>query len=224
MRNFWGFYDNGIYRVGCNGGTIYVYDQKDNELAKFRDIRYAYCGTFQPGKNVFVAKSTEGLLAVYDLDKMALTQKIVITRDGAQDEGFAFTPDGAYFYNIEKPIVGTKTQLTVYRSSDFRIEHIFFKDEEYLVLDNLEFDPDTGTCYVIGFTRDKYGTGFIGIHSNGNITNFRQVNRNRHEYIRAYINWRTMGFTKKSLEWSWFKYNHVDPVCDVTLKSVYEQA
>lgn len=26
MKNFWGFYDNGTYRVGCNGATVYIYD------------------------------------------------------------------------------------------------------------------------------------------------------------------------------------------------------
>ncbi|MCI9446129.1 MAG: hypothetical protein HFH36_01805 [Lachnospiraceae bacterium] len=48
MRNFWGFYDNGIYRVGCNGATIYVYGQDRKELGRFKDIPYAYCGAFQP--------------------------------------------------------------------------------------------------------------------------------------------------------------------------------
>lgn len=48
MRNFWGFYDNGIYRVGCNGAMIYVYGQDRKELGRFKDIPYAYCGAFQP--------------------------------------------------------------------------------------------------------------------------------------------------------------------------------
>lgn len=59
MRNFWGFYDNGIYRVGCNGATIYVYDQENRELGKFRDISYAYCGAFQPKTNLFSRRQSE---------------------------------------------------------------------------------------------------------------------------------------------------------------------
>ena len=97
MRKFWGFYDNGTYRVGCSGATIYLYDQSDRELCKFRDIPYAYTGAFQPHTNRFAAKSTDGSLAFYDLDGRALLKKITITHIGAQDEGFAFSPDGRLF-------------------------------------------------------------------------------------------------------------------------------
>ena len=72
MRKFWTFLDNGTYRVGCNGGTLYVYDQNNRELAKFKDLTYAYTGAFHPGKNLFALKSTGGGLAFYDLDEMRL--------------------------------------------------------------------------------------------------------------------------------------------------------
>lgn len=78
MRKFWGFYDNGTYHVGCNGATIYVYDQENRKLGKYRDISYAYCGAFQPGTNIFVAKSTADALAVYDLDSLKLLKKSVL--------------------------------------------------------------------------------------------------------------------------------------------------
>ena len=120
LRNFWGLFDNGLYRVGCNGTTIYVFDQENRELAKFKDITYAYHGAFQPNTNIFVAKSIAGKLAVYDLDRLTLKKKISITRIGAQDEGFAFSPDGMYFYNIEKPVTSIRTQLAIYDTSDFQ--------------------------------------------------------------------------------------------------------
>ncbi len=59
---------------------------------------------------------------------MQLQKKIVITRIGAQDGGFAFSPDGNYFYNIESPIRSTCTQLTVYRTADYEVEQILFKE------------------------------------------------------------------------------------------------
>ena len=37
MRRFWGFYDNGKYKVGCNGATMYLYDTDNHERAKFKD-------------------------------------------------------------------------------------------------------------------------------------------------------------------------------------------
>ena len=121
MRKFWGFYENETFKVGCNGGTVYIYDKNDKELAEFKDISYAYEAIFKPNANIIVVKSTEGSLAIYDLEKLALVKKIVITRIGAQDEGYCFTPDGKYFYNIEKPYDSTKTQMTVYNTTDFSV-------------------------------------------------------------------------------------------------------
>lgn len=60
MRKFWDFYDNGQYRVGCNGGTIYIYDKANKELSKFKDIPYVCSGALHPNANLFVAKSTAG--------------------------------------------------------------------------------------------------------------------------------------------------------------------
>ena len=47
MKKFYGYYDNGNFRVGCSGASVYVYDQNDTELARFKDIKYAYTGAFQ---------------------------------------------------------------------------------------------------------------------------------------------------------------------------------
>lgn len=38
--------------------------------------KYAYEGAFRTGTNIFFAKSTDGSLAVYDLEKMELVKKI----------------------------------------------------------------------------------------------------------------------------------------------------
>ncbi|HWR64626.1 MAG TPA: hypothetical protein VN364_00760, partial [Bellilinea sp.] len=64
MRNFWGYYENGKYRVGCTGGTVYIYDSENNELAKFRDVKNAYTAKFLPNTNTIVVKTTGGSLAV----------------------------------------------------------------------------------------------------------------------------------------------------------------
>lgn len=205
MRKFWGFYDNGRCRAGCNGGTVYIYDQANRELAKFQDIPYAYGGAFQPNTNLFVAKSTAGSLAVYDLDRLALVKKIVITRIGAQDEGFAFTPDGAYFYNIEKPVQSTRTQLTVYRTSDFEVCGVYFADDRELVLEALEYDPESGTCYILGFQRNAQGGfdhGFLGCFADGAISGAKPLERRKYDYLSAYKHWESSGFTEKKFEWS----------------------
>lgn len=101
IRKYWGVYNNGVYKVGCNGATIYVLDQNDSEICRFRDIPYAYDGEFQPGTNIFVAKSVYGYLAVYDLDQRALKHKITLTHQTSHDQGFAFSLDGKLFYDLD---------------------------------------------------------------------------------------------------------------------------
>lgn len=225
MRNFWGLYDNGIYRVGCNGATIYVYDQDNRELGRFKDIPYAYCGTFQPGTNIFVAKSTEGYLAFYDLDRMELLKKIIITRIGAQDSGFTFSLDGAYFYNIECPICSTRTQLTVYRTIDYEVQQVLFKENTDMFLWEMEFDKSTGECYVLGFMRGKDGVreyGFVGKFTGNHVSDIRKIANKEYDYVVVYKDWERSGYTQKVLEWNSVRHYPVKP--HVTLKQVHDGA
>ena len=40
---FVGFYDNGTYRVGCSGTTVYVFDRDGNEFEFTGEDLYARC-------------------------------------------------------------------------------------------------------------------------------------------------------------------------------------
>ncbi len=223
MRNFWGYYENGKYRVGCTGGTVYIYDSENNELAKFRDVKNAYTAKFLPNTNTVVVKTTGGSLAVYSLDKLELVKKIVITRIGAQDEGFSFSPDGKYLYNIEKPYFSTQTRLTKYFTSDFKVAEILFESDKNIYLQDIEFDRNTGKRFILGFMRDFIGIydyGFIGELINNRIENIKRLNRDTYDYIRAYKSWEMYGFTKKSMEWSRLKDLKV--IVSVTLKEAFE--
>lgn len=223
MRKFWGFYDNGTYRVGCSGATIYLYDQSDRELCKFRDIPYAYTGAFQPHTNRFAAKSTDGSLAFYDLDGRALLKKIVITRIGAQDEGFAFSPDGKVFYNIEKPSISTRSQLTLYDTASLTALRTLFAGEERVFLQYLEFGAD-GICYVLGFIRNESGVldyGFIAQLADDALTGFKPLPDERYYYLWSYKTWQLSGFTEKKLEWSPIKLYAERP--QISLEEAYRQ-
>lgn len=203
MRSFWGFYDNRKYRVGCNGSTIYVFDTYDRELAKFRDIAYAYTGDFKPKSNVFIAKSIEGKLAVYDLDHLTLLKKSTISRIGAQDEGFAFTPDGREFLNIEKPISSLDTQLVIYDTFDFSRKRVLFINRSEMLLEELEFD-EFGNCYVLGFIRDAekiFEYGFAGMLIDNEIQQITKLMNAQYHYASAYLAWKRTGFTPKALHW-----------------------
>lgn len=222
MRKFWGFYDNGKYRVGCNGATVYVYDQNNNELARFKDIAYAYKGKFVPNTNIIVIKSTGNYLAIYDLDELKLLKKILVTRIGAQDEGFAFSPDGKYLYNIEKPKDSTETQLAEYNTNDFSASKIYFSDRKDLVLSDLEFDKETGMCYILGFMRDKEGVydyGIIGQFLDGEIVNVKKLKEKEYDYIYEYKEWERTGFTEKALNLS--SLRELKEIRPITLKGVY---
>jgi len=41
MLKYVGFYDNGVYRVGCSGAKMHVMDQNGEKLAEFKDLREA---------------------------------------------------------------------------------------------------------------------------------------------------------------------------------------
>ena len=135
MKKFWGICNNDNYNVGCNGASVYVYDKNGKELKVFKDAPYTYRAKFKPNNNILVAKSTAGFLLIYDLDELKLLKKIKTSQIGSQDDGFVFSKDGLYLYNIERPIYSTKTRLTIYNMKDYSvIRTLFENDERYYVL------------------------------------------------------------------------------------------
>ncbi len=226
MRKFWGFYKNASYSVGCNGGTIYIYDSNGKELAKFKDFPYAYTAAFKPNSNIVVVKSTEGYLGFYNLDSLSLIKKITVTRLGAQDEGFAFTPDGRYFYNIEKPVRSTQTQLSIYDAESLEKVNTLFTNERKMVLDNIEFDNGTGIAYVLGFMRDDaegvFEYGFVGNLDVeiGSVTNLHALDKKQYDYLLWYKSWENSGFTAKSFEWN--PLNEIDHIDETSIKAVFD--
>ena len=225
MKKFYGYYDNGNFRVGCSGASVYVYDQNDTELARFKDIKYAYTGAFQPNTNIFVAKSTEGSLAIYDLDKLELKKKIIITRIGAQDEGFAFTPDGQFFYNIEKTVTSTRTSLAIYRTSDFELEQRCYTNHETMFLEYLEFDGCENNCYAFGYMRGDDGVfayGFIGILSTTEVSEIKALPKDFANFVSWYKNWEISGYSEKSYNEHYLTKNGVKSTPGMlTLKDIY---
>lgn len=201
-RQFWGYYDNGTYRVGCNGATIWVFDQNDILLKRFHDIPYAYCGAFQPGTNIFVAKSTAGLLAIYDLEQLKCLKRTRCGFDGGQDEGFDFSTDRELFYNIQKP-AEFRTEIGIYRTKDYHLERSLFFNDDLMVLDEIEFS-ENGECYVLGFMRDSESQvleyGFVGYLINDEITNKKKMSWKDFDYYSACFRWKRSGFSDKVLD------------------------
>ncbi|MDE6780008.1 MAG: hypothetical protein K2J40_00920 [Ruminococcus sp.] len=226
MRKFWGFYKNESYNVGCSGGTVYIYDSNGTELKKFRDFPYAYKAAFMPDSNIIAVKSTAGYIGFYDLEKLSLIKKHIVTRRGAQDEGFVFSSDGKFFYNIEKPILSTQTQLGIYETASFNKINTLFADNKKMVLQHLEIDKETGICYVLGFMRDGIGIfdyGFAGVfdYEKQIIDNIRVIDKG-YGYLKGYKDWELSGFTDKSLEWN-YSLKDLEEIKPITIREVFER-
>ena len=89
MKNFLGYASNGEYSVGCTGQTVYLFNKDGNELAKFKDLKYAYSPIISPDGKIFVVKSTEGRIAVYSLESVSLIKKFRFSKvNGSQDDNF----------------------------------------------------------------------------------------------------------------------------------------
>lgn len=226
MRKFWGFYDNGTYRVGCNGGTVYIYNSQNKEIAKFKDFPYAYTAAFMPDKNIIAVKSTEGYIGFYNLDKLILIKKHVITKMGAQDEGFSFSPDGQFFFNIEKPISNCETQLGIYETETFDKIKTLFQERKDLCLRQIEFEESSDRCYILGFMRDKIGGvfsyGFIGLLNveESDFADIKRLETEQYDYANAYKSWEINGFTEKSLQWK-RELRDLKTITPISLKDIY---
>lgn len=211
MRKFWGFYDNGQYKVGCNGATMYLYDADNNELAKFKDIPYAYRGVFKPESNIFLLRSTAGHIAVYDCDERKLLCKFKFSDvDSSQDDGFCFSPDGMYFFNIERVGRSTRTRLSIYETQSFSPLKRLFEDDNSLVLRDIEFNESGNHYNILFFMRDSqgvYSQGYIGELSENQIINIQPIDSKSYNFLSSYKSLQSSGFTEKSMDWSGLHYS-----------------
>ena len=87
MPSFWSYIGNDRFNIGCTGQTVYVYDKAGKELARFKDLIYAYLPVISPRGDHFVVKTTDGRMAVYSLETLSLVKKFRYSKvDGAQDD------------------------------------------------------------------------------------------------------------------------------------------
>lgn len=214
MKNFWGYIKNDMFGVGCTGQTVYVYDDKGNELKKFKDIIYGYTPMFSPQKNMFVIKSTVGMLAIYSLESMQLIKKFRFSKvDGWQGNGFCFSKDGRYFYNIECHIDNLKTCLSIYETSDFKRVKQLFLDDFSQVLSHIEYDSNRNSFFVLGFMRDNTGMlaeCFVAQLQDEILINKTIISYDEYDFIQGYKHLELLGFTSKAKEWSGLQYSGYD--------------
>jgi sugar lactone lactonase YvrE len=134
MKKFWGYVSNNDFSVGCTGQTVFLYDKDGNELGKFKDIIYGYTPMISPDGTLFIIKSTDGRLAVYSLETFSLIKKFRFSKvDGAQDDGFCFSPEGKFFINIERQKDDLHSAISVYDTTDFSLTKQILLGEDMML-------------------------------------------------------------------------------------------
>lgn len=201
MRNLWSCITNGEYKVGCSGSTVYVYSKYNEELAKFKDLKFACESAISPKGDIFVVKSTNGWLAVYSLEKLCLIKKFRFSKvDCSQDDNFCFSPDGELFYNIERHNASTQSALSIYRTSDFSLVKRVFSDEPDTFLNCIEYDGETNNYYILGFFRNgkKLNSYFVSKLYDDALKDIRTITELDWWYYSEYKSLEMCGFTKKA--------------------------
>ncbi len=199
MRKFCSYIKNDKYAIGCTGQTVYVYDSVGTEIAKFKDLPYAYTSAFSLNGDIFVVKTTEGRLAVYSLETLSLIKKFRYSKvDGAQDDGFCFSSDGRYFINLERQGDDLHSAVSVYNTEDFsRVSQLLL--DENMMVSYIELAD--GEYYVLGFMRGMdrvITTGFVGKYASNQIQNILPISEQEHDFYCNYLRLKMMGFTEKS--------------------------
>ena len=119
---FWTYIETDKYNIGLSSRTVCIFDKQDKEIARFKDLDYAYNGVVSPNQELLVIKSTGGRMAVYSLLKLELITKFRFSKiNASQDDNFIFSPDGKYLYNIERHISSCNTALSIYNVDDFSL-------------------------------------------------------------------------------------------------------
>ena len=207
MKKFVGFTTNGEYSVGCTGQTVYLYDKDNNEIGRFKDIIYAYTPMISPDGTLLVVKSTDGRLAVYSLESFSLIKKFRFSKvNGAQDDGFCFSPDGKYFINLERHRDSLHSVVSVYNTADFSLADRIIIGED-MMFGHIEYDKDTDKYYVLGFMRDSnlvINHGFVAEYREGQICNTTVISQDEYWFYSSYKSLEMLGFTEKQYDWTYF--------------------
>ncbi len=153
MREYYGVAQTNEFRVGCAGQTVYVFNGKGEEIARLRDVTYAYAAAFSPNGSLLAVRSTTPWFVFYAPPDFRLVQKVRMRRPNSQpqDDGFCFSPDGKLFWSLEYQNDLT-THLVSYDTNTFAEAGRFFEGERY-VFSHIEPTADGGYD-LLGFRRE----------------------------------------------------------------------
>lgn len=196
MNTFVSEYNNGKYRIGCSGGSLFVYSSTNNVMIDQIKLPYVYYGTFVLEYDVFIAKSTAGYLYRYDLINKTL-EHLMISKS-IQDGGFAICPWDKCFYNIEITPLGH--QISKYDVMSFqRLEIIPIKGDIANAYD-LEFDDDSHAWFILlSYSYNGRIKRAVVKMDNSDCVGIRDISSKLFNQAVGYKYWERCGFTQKSL-------------------------
>ena len=217
MLKFWSFVSNGIFSVGCTGQTVAVYDASGKELARFRDLKYAYQALFCPSSNLLVVKSKEPWLAFYSLDSLCLLKKLRLRKPNSetQDNTLCFSPDGNFLLNLESQN-DLSSQLVVYSMENFSETSRFFENGEYQ-LSHIEYSPENRAYLLLG---KKAQQNFIGVFDGHSLTGCKAISWEQFTELLYRREMELAGFTPKIVE---LFSPHIQKAEPVDLEAVYRE-
>lgn len=145
---------DGQTMIAMSGQTTRIIRMADDTtLAAFNDLKYAYRAAFSPDRETIAVKSVEPKIGFYSLKTLMATGKIQIRKNNsAQDEGFCFSHDGKYFYNI----VHTddfRTHLVMHDTGTLRELQTFFTDNRSVLPKSIRYIPEKGLYLLHGYYR-----------------------------------------------------------------------
>lgn len=209
MRDYWSLTGNDRYDIGCTGQTVFLLDKKGTEIAKFKDLIYAYDAAISPCGDIFAVNSSEGILAVYSFSPPALQKKFRYAKaDWGGGDSFCFSPDGSEFFHIQPYLSCLRTSLAVYDTGSFTLKKRILYEDDRLVLDVIEYDRESGDYFLLGFYRNTDGIAskyFVGKLKGDELSQIIEIPEKTHWFYHFFCLLRAHGFTKKSHRWSYFE-------------------
>lgn len=201
---------NDRYQVGCTGQTVYVLDASGDELAKFKDMTYAYYPAFHPSGEIAAVYSNSGIIAVYSLSERRLIRKFRVSavNDTQTDCVPCFSPDGKYLFHIEgRRGDSLNSRLSVYSTEDYQPVLRLFEKGQKIVFRCMEFGRNSLSLFLLGYFRkenrnDCFVAQLIGEH----LQNVRLLDCYTYDFYSSAILVKQQGFTQDSIKWSAFAY------------------
>ena len=200
---------NERYQVGCTGQTVYVLDASGNELAKFKDMIYAYYPALHPGGEIAAVFSNKGVMAIYSLAELRLIKKFRVSAeyDTQTDRIPCFSPDGQYLYHIEgRKGDNLNSRLSVYSTADYQPVLRLFEHDRKIVFNRMEIEKKTGCIFLLGFFREeRKNSYFVAKLRDQSLRDVKPIDSwHIYDFYQAAVGLKLRGYTEQSYRWSGF--------------------